>query len=608
MSKVYIVGFKKGKEIGKASKPKKELKKLLKDLGIKVKREFKTMDYMFTVEDLTDEQIQTLLSNDLVRYVEEPVKMQAKGYPSETEEDADYGKDLINADAMWDMGYLGTGMKVAVLDTGIDDTHIEFQNSDGTNAVKKHAIFTGESFNYQSHSHGTHCAGTVGARGGNGGIAGVAPECDLYNGKVLDESGSTVGDSSIQGIDWAISEGVDVISMSLGGLYFGMSNNDAMLRAYEAGIIVACASGNEDTQYVDVNSPANGIHGLAVASVGSTKSVSSFSSRGYGNIVSAPGELIKSSIIGGGYESWNGTSMATPHVAGMMALIKQANLDSASVCTKTIDELYEIIIASTEDVNGSGKDIYTGYGLIKSPKNPQGTITRTEDSEILEESLDTLPSAIDSYYNTGVINTTKQTEGAGCLEITSSTTDWVGHNFIIQPEGNNGNRKIPKQLKMRMMTEGEGYIWLETSGVDIVTEYRYDTDGGVWQELTLDLPPTTGVVNITFLMRNYSSGGQLHGYLDDIRFVYDNFDIPELKNVIINNTVINSGDTITVSGEVTNGVSGISGQSVSVKLTNEEGSYPVSTIISTDANGDFLHSFASDNAWAGSCRVEVDLA
>ncbi|MDA8244746.1 MAG: S8 family peptidase [Elusimicrobia bacterium] len=236
--------------------------------------------------------------------------IQPKADPAEAE--IPWGVKRVNAAAAWDYT-AGKGVKVAIVDTGMDYTHPDLaaHYKGGYNEVTN----TGDPMD--DHGHGSHVAGTIGAvRDGNG-VVGIAPEADLYAVKVLDKNGSGQYSWIVAGIEWAIEHHMDVINMSLGGKSGTDALAQVMKKAKEAGVTVVCAAGNDSGP---VNYPAKYPEAIAVSASDSSDKLAYFSSKGPEIAVIAPGVNIYSVKKGGGYTSMSGTSMASPHVAGLAAL------------------------------------------------------------------------------------------------------------------------------------------------------------------------------------------------------------------------------------------------------------------------------------------------
>jgi subtilisin family serine protease len=230
--------------------------------------------------------------------------------------------------------YSGAGIKVAVLDTGFDETHPDFR---GREVVKK--LFASNSTEDDVQGHGTHCIGTAcGAlRPASGPRYGIAHEATICAGKVLGDDGFGTDRSIIAGMEWALDEGCAVISMSLGAAtQVGEEPNGDYERigqvCLDAGTLVVAAAGNDSARpgrIAPVASPANASTIMAVAAIDSALVIAPFScggvNEGQAVDLAAPGVDVLSSLPGGNYARWDGTSMATPHVAGIAALIAQSD-------------------------------------------------------------------------------------------------------------------------------------------------------------------------------------------------------------------------------------------------------------------------------------------
>jgi subtilisin len=234
-----------------------------------------------------------------------------------------WGIQRVSAPQAW-KAYTGKGVKVAVIDTGIDAGHPDLaaRVAGGFNAINSSATA------HDDHGHGTHVSGTVGATADNSGVVGVAPQVALYGVKVLDANGSGWIADIISGIDWAVAQKVDVINMSLGGSRGNDSFHEAVKKAAEAGVAVVCAAGNSGAPRKGSNSsvgyPAAYPEAIAVAASDSSDKLAYFSSRGPEVDLIGPGVDVKSTIPGGGYDNYSGTSMASPHLAGLAALAVSA--------------------------------------------------------------------------------------------------------------------------------------------------------------------------------------------------------------------------------------------------------------------------------------------
>jgi len=248
----------------------------------------------------------------------------------------------IGAPAAWAAGYDGKGVKVAVLDTGVDGTHPDLRGR--VDAAKN---FSGAADTVDRVGHGTHVASTVAGSGAHSGgkYKGVAPGARLLSGKVLDDSGDGEESGVIAGAQWAVAQGAKVVNLSLGGP--DSPGDDPLEQAVNAlsassGALFVIAAGNEGPAAGTVGSPGSAAAALTVGAVDRTDAMADFSSRGPtadGALkpdLTAPGvDIVAAKAAEGtegdpaadGYVSMSGTSMATPHVAGAAAILVQRHPD-----------------------------------------------------------------------------------------------------------------------------------------------------------------------------------------------------------------------------------------------------------------------------------------
>ena len=274
-------------------------------------------------------------------------------------ETVDWGLSAHGIPELWKKSR-GAGVKVAVLDTGIDTGHADLR--DGIEVARD---FTrSRSGVVDRVGHGTHVAGTIGARQNGLGVVGVAPDCRLLVAKVLGDDGGGSGASVAAGIDWACGEGADVLSLSLGSAQASREMEAAVERAVAAGKFVVCAAGN-DGRSNSVNYPARWKTTLAVGAVTREGVLADFSSRGPELDLCAPGHDVVSTYVGGSYARLSGTSMATPFVSGVIALVlaKHRRLGGATPVTNR-EELLEHLLQTATDVGPPGRDPSYGFGLI----------------------------------------------------------------------------------------------------------------------------------------------------------------------------------------------------------------------------------------------------
>lgn len=215
----------------------------------------------------------------------------------------------------------GQGTTIAILDTGCDLDHPDLQEN-----ILKAESFVGDGNPDDRQGHGTHCAGIAAASENGRGFIGVAPKAKLLIGKVLDDSGSGSIEGIAAGIMWAVKNDADIISMSLGASSSHPKLFSAIHEALAAGKIVVCAAGNEGQEGGNsVGYPGRYGSVISVGSYNRAGSTSVFSSKGGEVDLLAPGEAIWSTYKNKGYAVLSGTSMATPFVAGLSALILSAH-------------------------------------------------------------------------------------------------------------------------------------------------------------------------------------------------------------------------------------------------------------------------------------------
>ena len=226
-----------------------------------------------------------------------------------------WGVTRIGAPLAWGTN-TGAGVKVGVIDTGVSTTHPDL----AANVAGCVSFISGIPACEDDNGHGSHVSGIIAAVNNSIGVVGVAPDAKIYALKTLDKNGSGYLSDIISAIDWSVANGIQVINMSLGTSSDIQSFHDAVTRAYNAGIIEVVAAGNSGPGANTVAYPGAYPEVIGVAATDSTDAVPSWSSRGPQIDIAAPGVNVYSTYKNGGYATLSGTSMATPHVAGAVAL------------------------------------------------------------------------------------------------------------------------------------------------------------------------------------------------------------------------------------------------------------------------------------------------
>lgn len=267
------------------------------------------------------------------------------------------GLKIIYAPHAWRYS-LGTGVRVAVVDTGIAPRHPDILVYGGASFVP------GVTSWHDDHYHGTHVAGTIAALANNRGVIGVAPKARLYAVKVLDKTGRGRTSGILNGLAWCRRNKMHVVNLSLGSA--GSSHNPSdYSRAYESagralrqqGILPVAAAGNDNSY---VGNPARCPSFMAVGAVDCRHRRASFSNFGPQVEICAPGVETWSTVPQNGYRQLSGTSMACPHVAGVAALVKQRRPAWSG------DSIRVHLWRTARDLGRAGRDPFFGYGLVNA--------------------------------------------------------------------------------------------------------------------------------------------------------------------------------------------------------------------------------------------------
>lgn len=292
-----------------------------------------------------------------------------KDEPVSIKSDAEYantwGVTNTGAKTVYTAGVTGNGVKVAVLDTGIDYNHTDLN----ANYAGGYNFITGTTNTLDDNGHGTHVAGIISALNNGAGVVGMAPEAKIYALKILDASGNGYSSNVISALDWAVNNGMQVVNVSFGTpVYPGTALEDAFINAEAKGLVVVAASGNAGTCAGDTDTvyyPARFASVISVGAIDSANSRPCFSSVGPNLEISAPGSNINSTMLGGGYAIYSGTSMAAPHVAGEAADLISVGVKDINGNGRINDEVRDILDKTTLDLGTAGRDNIFGFGSVK---------------------------------------------------------------------------------------------------------------------------------------------------------------------------------------------------------------------------------------------------
>ncbi len=272
-----------------------------------------------------------------------------------------WGADRIDSEIANAAGHSGAGVKVAVIDTGIDPGHPDLNVAGGINTINPRKGYNDDN------GHGSHCAGIIAALNNAIGVVGVAPGASLYAVKALNRQGSGYLSDIIQGIDWSIDNGVQVISMSFSANIYVPSFYEAVAAAYANNITLVAAAGNNYGG--PVSYPAAFPEVIAVSATDQSDNLANFSNRGPQIELSAPGVSIFSTYQDSGYEVLSGTSMSCPYVAGTAALIISSGRASSNYAIRNI------LADTADDLGIPGRDNSFGYGLVDAEQAATGIQT-----------------------------------------------------------------------------------------------------------------------------------------------------------------------------------------------------------------------------------------
>jgi serine protease len=328
-------------------------------------------------EGTVEEMVDLYLRHAVVEYAEPNYIYRAYFTPDDPGFSVQWHLTQINVERAWDMS-TGQGVTVAVLDSGVNPAGFDGFGGrlvSGYSAVNP----SNRDFTKDNNGHGTHVAGTIAQQTNNAaGVAGIAFNASIMPVKVLNKMGWGTNRQISDGIRWAADHGADIINLSLGGYFDSRTMKDAVDYAYNRGVVLVAASGNEGA--IEVAYPAAYENCIAVGAVGYDEVVADYSNRGLALDIVAPGGDVTEDLnedgfadgvlqetfrfsfagraLGWWYPFWQGTSMASPHVAGVAALIIAVNPGY------TPDDVRDAIVNTAKDLDVPGWDEVYGYGLL----------------------------------------------------------------------------------------------------------------------------------------------------------------------------------------------------------------------------------------------------
>lgn len=258
----------------------------------------------------------------------------------------------IDIPKVWDSVQSRREIKVAVLDTGVDKAHPDLAGK----VLNGYDFVNDDAEPNDDNGHGTRVAGVIAAVSNNKkGISGINQNVKILPVKISNRSGHSTISDSIKGINYAVEQGANIINMSYGSYYYSEIENEALLNAFQKGITLIAAAGNDGSSEEMYPASYNSV--ISVASTGQSKDLSPFSNKGDWIDVSAPGEKIYTTFVNGGYGSVSGTSFAAPVVAGVASLLLSQNPNLTPM---------EVEWALQLGTNTGKWERHKGYGIINA--------------------------------------------------------------------------------------------------------------------------------------------------------------------------------------------------------------------------------------------------
>ncbi|MEH2170954.1 MAG: S8 family peptidase [Nostoc sp.] len=345
-----------------------------------------------------------------------------------------WGADLVKAPEVWAHGYTGKGVVVAVVDTGVDYNHEDLKNNIWTNSkeIAGNGIdddgngYVDDNYGWNfadqnnntldDNGHGTHVSGTIAGENNNYGVTGIAYDAKIMPVKALDSSGSGSYSSISKGIRYAVDNGANVINLSLGGGSSNRTLESAIDYASSKGVIVVMAAGNDGDSSPDYPARYASKSGIAVGAVDKNSNLADFSNRSGTNeiaYVTAPGVKVYSSVPNNQYATYSGTSMAAPHVAGIVALMLSANPNLTDAQVRQI---------VTETAGNSTQNTSSSFNI--------SNVSSLASQVIAETAVNNTPTTSSSFNISNVSSLASQTITETAKYLTPETTaSWNNSDF-----------------------------------------------------------------------------------------------------------------------------------------------------------------------------------
>ncbi|AUG46637.1 peptidase S8 and S53 subtilisin kexin sedolisin [Haloarcula taiwanensis] len=455
-------------------------------------------------QKFTEELLPTVEAIEGVKYTEfNHVREPIATIPNDPKFDSQYAPQLVNAPKAWDVTFGSKDVTIAVIDTGTDYTHPDLDGQFG-NQKGRDFVDNDSDPAPQSAQHGTHVSGiAAGETNDETGIAGVS-NSRLLSCRALGPNGGRTADIA-NAVEWATDQGADIINMSLGGGGYNQTMKNAVSYAWNQGVLLICAAGNhkdgDPPSQQDVSYPAAYEECVAVGAVDQNKSPTEFSNYGEKVDIAAPGNDVLSSVPGGDYAQFPGTSMASPAVAGVAAL----GLDRHEwPVSQTRQNLLDTAQPLSEDSQFVGVGLADAYNFVTAgggSKNEPPIVTLNDDSRTVTVNREIIFDASGSRDPDGSITNYRwefgdgsdPVEGSDAAEVSHTYTDTGDYTVTVTVTDNDGaeattsvNVSVSSEAKDRITTDSSGSL----SGMLDYDTYTYSlkTDSPLQLILSLNGP------------------------------------------------------------------------------------------------------------------------
>lgn len=491
-----------------------------------------------------------------------------EAYAIDAELDYTWGVETIGAGLVHDAGTTGAGVEVAVIDSGIDNTHPDLD----ANYAGGWDFANDDPYPMDDNGHGTHVAGTIAAEDNNEGVVGVAPGAQVYGLKVLGADGSGYYDDIVAALEWVVTQNTLGANIQVTNNSYGSSGDpgetvrQAFDNSYTAGVLHIAAAGNSGNRGGGGDSviyPARYSSVVAVAAVDSNDGRASFSSTGPDVEMAAPGVAIPSTVPDGGYESWSGTSMASPHVAGTAALLIASDV-------ATTPEAIRLRLQETAvDLGTAGHDSKYGYGRVDAPAAVGVPVGEPDDTNPPAAPIDLTASAADSQVSLDwADNSESDLAGYNVYRSTTSGSDYTTNV--------NDSLVLGSTFTDTGLTNGTTYYYVVTAVDTAGNESPYSKEASATPTAGSSTPGTIGATDITFA----TEGGRYGTAHLLIGVVIEDTNAQPIANASVTISVLYP-DGATSSHNGTTDSSG----TASFKLTNAPNGFYTVTVTDVSASG-----------------------